>query len=220
MYQSGHGGTGGKNYQVTTEGYQLDPPKPVLDGEPNYEDHPINWRPENGWFTSFDTRRAAWWSFLAGACGHTYGNHNIWQMWQPGREPISRARTPWRQALNQEGAFQMGYLAQFLQSLSWQDLEPGQKLIALGPNTEGKDIRAAIGKDRGMALIYSPWGSSFGVNMSLLEGRLYKAIWWNPRIGESILTDAVDTEEEVVLFDPPSDEREGNDWILYLERFE
>ena len=65
------------------------------DGEPRYEDHPIDWKPANGWFDAADVRQAAYWAVLAGAAGHTYGDHNLWQMWQPGRAPVSSARTPW-----------------------------------------------------------------------------------------------------------------------------
>ncbi|MEM6647875.1 MAG: DUF4038 domain-containing protein, partial [Bacteroidota bacterium] len=92
MYQSGHGSFDKPNYRVVAQGYGLTPTKPVLDGEPRYEDHPVNWNPDNGWFMDFDTRQAAYWPMLSGAMGHTYGNHNIWQMWQPGRDPISSAR--------------------------------------------------------------------------------------------------------------------------------
>ena len=34
-----------------------------------------------------DVRQAAYWALLSGAAGHVYGNHNVWQFWQPGREP-------------------------------------------------------------------------------------------------------------------------------------
>lgn len=218
MYQSGHGGRGGKNYQVTSEGYTLTPIKPVLDGEPNYEDHPINWRPENGWFDEFDTRRAAWWSFLAGACGHSYGNHNIWQMWTPDRSPVSQARTPWYSALDHPGAFQMGYMATFLKSIAWETLEPFQPLIASGPNTEGKDLRAAMSHNKDMALVYAPWGSTFSLHMSHLKEGSYQVNWVNPRIGEQIHAIPVLHTGQIIKFDPPADEQEGNDWVLWLQR--
>ncbi len=98
------------NYEKTIEAQELSPVKPVLDGEPRYEDHPVGRKKENGYFDDFDTRQAAYWSMLAGACGHTYGNHNIWQFWQPGRESVTDARTPWKEAMDQPGAEQMTYL--------------------------------------------------------------------------------------------------------------
>jgi len=69
MFQSGHGKLNDKqNYDFPREVHKVAPDKPVLNGEPAYEDHPVNWRPANGWFTDFDTRQAAWWSLLAGGC--------------------------------------------------------------------------------------------------------------------------------------------------------
>src|SRR5690606_15773855 len=144
MYQSGHGQKDNPNYQVTRKLYNMSPTKPVLDGEPLYEDHPINWKPEEGWFDEFDSRRAGYWSMLAGACGHTYGNHNIWQMWLPDRSPISAARTPWTQSLDYPGAFQAGYMKKFFESFEWQKLIPRQEIILNAPKDSGKEIIAAM----------------------------------------------------------------------------
>ncbi|WP_020528124.1 glycoside hydrolase family 140 protein [Flexithrix dorotheae] len=215
MYQSGHGDIH-KNYLVTEKLYKLEPVKPVLDGEPCYEDHPINWKASNGWFDEFDSRRAGYWSMLGGACGHTYGNHNIWQMWLPGRDPISVARTPWTQALNYPGAFQAGYMRKFFESLEWQKLEPASDLITDGPNNLGKEIRCAIATDDSFLLAYSPYGSNFSLDLSKLKTEKLNMTWFNPGIGESISIGEV-SKNNTMNFDPPSDEKRGNDWVLVLE---
>ena len=36
-------------------------------------------------------RQAAYWSVLAGACGHTYGNNNVWQFFSPGAKRDTHA---------------------------------------------------------------------------------------------------------------------------------
>ena len=59
-FQSGHSARNIPNYQYTAANYQLTPAKPTLDSEPRYEDHPINWKPDNGWFDDYDTRQAAY----------------------------------------------------------------------------------------------------------------------------------------------------------------
>lgn len=82
MFQSGHGARDAANYQFTTRDRELTPPKPTLDGEARYEDHPVDWKPEKGWFDAADVRQAAYWSMLAGAYGHTYGNHDICMLGQ------------------------------------------------------------------------------------------------------------------------------------------
>lgn len=216
MFQSSHGEYNNQNYRKTQEGYNLEPIKPVLDGEPCYEDHPINWKVENGWFDAFDSRRAGWWSMLAGACGNTYGNHNIWQMWQEGRHPVSAARTPWWQALDYPGAFQAGYMRYFFEKLDWQKLKPAFDLVKAGPNTNGKEILVAVAEDISFAVAYSPYGISFVLDLSDFYGEM-NAKWYNPQNNSYISLGTIDPED-TVLFDPPADPARGNDWVLLVER--
>ena len=161
MFQSGHGQANNPNYKKTQHDYNLEPAKPVLDGEPCYEDHPINWRAENGWFDEFDSRRAGYWSMMSGACGHTYGNHNIWQMWLPGRDPISVARTPWKQSIDYPGAFQAGYMRSLFESRPWQLLQPASDILLDAPVGEGKECRAAAASNCSFLMVYTPFGSNF-----------------------------------------------------------
>src|SRR5690606_24191068 len=107
LFQSGHGTWDSPNYQITSEGYGLDPPRAFIDGEPRYEDHPVNWEATIGWFNDFAVRQSAYWSLLSGAAGHTYGNHTIWQKWNEGRYCVSFARTPWPDALDHPGSAQL-----------------------------------------------------------------------------------------------------------------
>lgn len=217
MFQSGHGTVSNPNYHRTLQDYGRQPTKPVLDGEPNYEDHPINWQPANGWFDAFDSRRAGYWSMLAGALGHTYGNHNIWQMWQPGRSAISAARTPWRQALTYPGAFQAGHMRFLFASRPWWLLQPDQSLLRGGPNTGGKEVRVARASDGSFVMAYSPYGSSFALALDAIAAGQVHVWWFNPRNGTFIDAGIQATSTEMV-FDPPADERRGNDWVLVVDR--
>jgi hypothetical protein len=196
------------NYRTTFEVYQKQPVKPVLDGEPNYEDHPINWQPANGWFDEFDSRRAGYWSMLSGAMGHTYGNHNIWQFLQPSRVAISSARTPWRQALTYPGAYQAGYMRALFESRSWWLLQPDQSLLRSEPNTGGKEIRVALAAGGSLAMAYSPYGSSFTLSLNGMATQQLRVWWFNPRDGTHIDAGFIAAASEVV-FDPPGDEKRG-----------
>src|SRR3546814_887692 len=183
-FQSGHGERDGRNYQKLTHDYNLSPTKPTLDAEPNYEDHPVGWKPEElGWFDAFDSRRAGYWSMLSGACGHTYGNHNIWQMLETGRDPVSFARTGWRFAINHPGAFQAGYMRRLFESLAWQQLIPDQALIKNKNPRDATHQVAAISSAGNFLLAYTPYGKSLRIDLSKLpEGELH-ASWYNPRDG-------------------------------------
>lgn len=216
MFQSGHGEYNNQNYKVTNHIYNLPTSKPVLDGEPCYEDHPINWKPENGWFDEFDSRRAGWWSMLAGACGHTYGNHNIWQMWIPGRDPISSARTTWKESIDYPGAFQAGYMKAFFEQIQWQTLVSRVDLIKSGPNTNGREILAAASADTTMIVAYSPYGMEFTLDLSVLPSQSIRAQWFNPR-NNSYISIAMALKAEEVVFDPPADPDRGNDWVLLIQ---
>ncbi|MEM1134599.1 MAG: glycoside hydrolase family 140 protein [Bacteroidota bacterium] len=217
LFQSGHGPAYNPNYKMTRENYSLTPIKPVIDAEPCYEDHPINWKKANGWFSELESRRAGYWSMLQGACGHTYGNHNIWQMWQPEHDPVSQARTPWWQSIDYPGAFQAGYMRRFFESRPWHQLIPEEKLIVSGPNTGGKECKAALAQDKSFAFVYIPFGSEVTIDGSLVEGDRKKLWWFNPRIGKAIYIDTIKSTNEMEL-DPPGDEMRGNDWVLVIDQ--
>jgi hypothetical protein len=60
LEQSGHGHRDGPSYKMIEKDVSLVPVKPVIDGEPRYENHPVAWKPEQfGWFNDYDVRQAA-----------------------------------------------------------------------------------------------------------------------------------------------------------------
>ncbi len=130
MYQSGHARRDLDNAAYTRAGRALNPHKPVIDAEPRYEDIPIDFKVENGRMDAADIRQAAWWSVLTGAAGHSYGDHNIWQFWQPDRAPILASRTPWRAAMGHPGAFQMGLMRRLMEEIDFANLRPADEQLA------------------------------------------------------------------------------------------
>jgi hypothetical protein len=86
MRQTGHARLS-ENWKPIGADYALDPPKPIVDGEPGYENHPAGFNLDNGRLDAADVRRFAYWSLFAGACGHTYGCHDIWSFYEPGHDP-------------------------------------------------------------------------------------------------------------------------------------
>jgi len=206
MFQSGHGKENIPNYEVNLNNLQRTPLKPTLDGEPNYEDHPINWKPENGWFDEADVRQVAYWNVLSGGLGHTYGDHNIWQMWQPGRKPISSARTPWYEALDHPGASQMGYLRDLLESRSYTTLVPDSAVV----DATEPGIRAAQGE--GFIIAYLPPSQSVDIDLSQLDGRRYQAWWFDPRSGDSINIGKF--KRAAYTLSTPNAQR---DWVLVID---
>ncbi len=212
MFQSGHGPAIDPNYRATLQYREHLPVKPVVDGEPLYEDHPINWQPANGWFDDFASRRTGYWSMLSGAMGHTFGNHNVWQMWQPGRDPVTHARTPWQEAIHWPGAGQAGIFRRFFESIDWVCLVPAHELVTDAPNAAGRAVLAARTETGDCTVVYSPYGSAFGLNPGIVSGDPARAHWVNPRDGSRIPV----TRPPGLVWKPPGDEGRGNDWVLVI----
>lgn len=218
MLQSGHHAKPIANYQMIEHDYRLQPVKPCMDGEPNYEDHPINWDPKNGWFNDHDVRRAAYWALLAGAHGHTYGCHDIWQMYEPGeREAVAHARTPWKEALNLPGAQQMRYVRALMLSRPPLLRMPEQTLIVGDAGKGISHIRAARAADGSYAFLYLPTPRAVTVNLEGLQGQRVHAWWFNPRNGQAQSIGEF-TRRGEREFEPPEAKSPEDDWVLVIDQ--
>ncbi len=215
MHQSGHGDPDYPNFKDTLTDYRREPTKPVVDGEPCYEDIPIGFKPENGWFGAFATRRAAYWSVLAGALGHTYGHHSVWQMWRPGVSGALAPRTAWPEAIHYPGAHQVGYLKALMESLPWTELMPNEKTVVSGPTTGADAIRIAATPDFSTLVAYVPFGGEFTLDLAVVPT---SGFWFNPRNATRIPLFTLPSRAGSAKFDPPADEERGNDWVLVLRR--
>lgn len=215
MSQTGHR-VASPDYKTNIIAYGLPVLKPHVNGEPNYEDHPNDSRPmEKGWMDDFDTRQAAYWNMLSGGAGHTYGNHNIWQMWTEKRQAVNNARTTWFVAMDQPGAYQVGYMRRMFEKRNWQKLVFDPSVIA-GDNPEGIEYKvAAVSSDRDFMMIYIPFGQKTIVNMTRLNATKVRGWWFNPRDGFCIpieTFDKVNSKEFV-----PKAVGRGSDWVLVLD---
>jgi len=212
--QSGHGKFDNDNYNRVSADYDRNPTKPCIDGEPRYEDHPVNWKPDNGWFGDFDVRQGAYWALFAGAFGHTYGCHDIWQMYAPGRAPISYARNNWYDVLDLPGAWVMMHVRNLMQSRPFLSRVPDQSLISGDPGNGAEHIQATRGD--GYAFIYLPYGQNVPVVMGKVSGEKVKAWWFDPRTGDAKQIGTFENKG-TRQFDPPGEKARGNDWVLVLD---
>ena len=219
MFQSSHAARDHDNGLYARHDYDLRPAKPTLDGEPRYESIPVGFylkdMPRHIRFDDCDARQAAYWSLLAGACGHTYGNNNVWQMWAPGRSPAISANIPWPQALDHPGAFQMGHLRRLFESRPFSKLVPNDDFIKDGPTRGGAKVRGALASDGSFAFIYSPRGEPFSVDLHSLPGPRVRQAWFDPRYGVTCELHTGDNRG-VQTYTPPTTGR-GQDWLLILD---
>ncbi len=212
LLQSGHN-YDVPNYRMIAADYARTPVKPCMDGEPRYEDHPAGFKAERGYMNDFDVRQAAYWALFAGAHGHTYGCHDIWQMYAPGRRPISSARTPWYDALDLPGAWDMMHVRTLVESRPFLSRIPDQSVIAGDAGGGADHVRAARGD--GYVFVYIPTGGPVAVQAGKISGGRLKAWWYDPRRGVSFSA-GEHPNEGTPTFTPPSRGR-GNDWVLVID---
>ncbi len=219
MIQSGHGG--GKDlptWEFILKDYNSFPSKPTLDGEPNYEDHPVKpwpkWNIDDGYYRDYDVRRQLYRSVFAGACGVTYGHHSIWQFMNAKVEAITYPDRGWINALDRPGAFQAGYLRKLIESKPSLNRIPDNNLIIEGQGIKHEYIQAFRSAEFSYAMIYIPVGKKIKVDTKSFAKKI-KLCWFNPRNGE--YTDmGVFKNNNFLEITPPSTGYE-NDWVLIIE---
>ncbi|MBN2130195.1 MAG: glycoside hydrolase family 140 protein [Sedimentisphaerales bacterium] len=214
MHQTGHKDRGSS--ESITRDYNRQPIKPVLDGEPLYEDHPINFDPlKFGFSADWHIRRLAYWHVFAGGCGHTYGCHNIWQMYAPGRNPISWAHRYWYESLDLWGAADMQHVKNLMLSRPFLTRVPDSSVVVSDAGEGDGFVSATRDSGGSYALVYTPLGQPVTVSLEKLSGQKVRAWWYDPRHG---------TAEEIGVcarkgtrqFKPPIHGK-GNDWVLVLD---
>ncbi len=219
MIQSSHGARDHDNGLFVDRDLSLEPLKPTIDGEPRYETIQVGFyntdARRSGRFDDYDVRQAAYWALLAGACGHTYGNNALWQMWAPGRKPYWGAYIPWHEALDHPGAFQMRHVRRLFESRPYQTLVPDRTIDDDGPREGGAKVRAARADDGAFAFVYTPRGLPITVRLDAIRAQRVAATWYDPRYG---IATPIHTGERVGFqtFEPPTSGR-GNDWVLVLD---
>jgi hypothetical protein len=212
MWQTGHA-RDRDNYALIAGTYALEPPKPVIDAEPGYEEHPSDFKVENGYLVARDVRRFLYSALFAGACGHTYGCHPIWQFWDGVGEPKNDARVPWREAVFLEGATQMQHARRLLEARPFFTRMPDNALLPDAPANHR--IVATRDHDGSYALVYSADGEGFTVDTARLAGHTLRAAWFDPRTGSCRPFDEFPRGPHRA-FTPPSS-GEDHDWVLLLE---
>ncbi|HTL16729.1 MAG TPA: glycoside hydrolase family 140 protein, partial [Patescibacteria group bacterium] len=192
MRQNGHSAEFTGRYDNTRKDYDRTPPKPVIDGEPLYEDHPVSFNAKSfGHSIAADVRRPLYWDLFSGACGHTYGHHSVWQMWSPDKPPINNPLMPWPEAIQQPGAGQMQFARRLLESRPFLTRIPDDGIIASNrvptsiPGAGRYRFVATRDEAGSYAMIYAPVGRKFSVNMDKIAGPKVKATWFNPRDGST-----------------------------------
>ncbi len=201
-------------YNRITAMYNLNPVRPVIDGEPIYEDHPVCFNANDlGTSNAYDVRKAAYLDLFAGAFGHTYGCHDIWQMYSPATEAVNGPHHYWYDALELPGAKQMIHVRNLMEAYPLLERVPDQSLILENNYPSAERIQATRGKD--YVFVYTSTGKPFTLLLGKISGKRLKGFWYDPRNGKASGLMQIDNTGQKI-FNPPSSGY-GKDWILIVE---
>lgn len=213
-----------RSIKLAQKDWNLPNPKPTINSEPCYEGAPINYGlADNGFFAATDIRTAAYWSVFSGCAGFTYGSNSVWQFVDASRKELElKADKSWTTELNFPGAAQVVLLKKLMESRPMNDLIPDQSLIVGGQGDCGNYSCAIRGKT--FAYFYIPTGNKTTIRLGVLSGKVVKAMWFDPRKGETIAIGEFENSGEKT-FEVPGMSKEqawlrsgrGCDWVLVLE---
>ncbi len=222
--QSGHNQRYNSNIQIMDD-FMKNPAKPIIDLEPLYEDHPLEFRPdEDGHSNSWDVRRTLYWSVFYGSAGITYGHHSVWQMYNPEKKhvPINRPLLPWYEAINQPAAGQAAYLRYLIESRPYFSRIPAPELIISAevqssvPGAGRYRFVATMDSEGSYAMIYAPIGRTFSIRSNMLKCKDLIAWWFDPRTGKAKKIGKLANDGNPLTFTPPLP-GEAMDWVLVLD---
>lgn len=226
MFQSGHRRYGQRkgdgdypieenteedNWRFVERSMEMRPMKPVIDGEPIYENIPQGLHdPNEIRWTDADVRRYAYWSVFAGAFGHTYGHNSIMQFFRPGVLPAYGATTSWYDALNDPGFNQMKYIKNLVLTFPYFERIPDQSVI-VGVNGERYD-RVIVTRGNDYLMAYNYTGRPMQIDLNKVDGAKKNVWWYSAKDGKLSYVGLFDSV--VTTFQHDSGYISGNDQVL------
>jgi len=211
--QSGHN-FNSDSYAFVSRDYALTPPKPTVDMEPAYENHPTGAnRPR---VDAHKVRSQAYAAMLAGAAGHGYGSLDLFYFYKDADGPFPKdGFQHWRTAAAYEGTRQVGFMRRLFEQRPWHRMAPDQSALAGDAGQGPWRLVAARAEDGSFVIAYSPRGQTLNLRMEKVRGTAAKAQWFNPRDGgwRAIGQFPAEGTREFV---PPS-QGDQDDWALVLD---
>lgn len=219
MIQSGHAELDQPVWKNILRDWNLKPTKPTLDGEPCYEDHPVNpwptWNPANGYFRDYEVRKQIYRSVFAGGFGVTYGHHAVWQFYNPSVEKLNHADRYWYEAIDRPAAFQAGYLRRLMESRPYLNRIPDSTIIIEGQGIKADYIAAFRDSAGRYMMLYIPEGKTITVNTAFIPSKKIKVTWFNPKAGKSENSKTISNKQQMGFTTPTTGK--GNDWVLIID---
>jgi hypothetical protein len=211
--QSGHN-FGSDSYAFVSKDYALVPPKPTVDMEPAYENHPTGANKPR--VDSHKVRTQAYAAMLAGAAGHGYGSLDLFWFYKDADGPFPKnGFQHWRTAMGYEGSRQVGLMRRLFEQRPWHKIVPDQSVLASEPGDGPYRLIAARAEDGSFVVAYTARGQPVSIQMNKLNGSQVKAQWYDPREGTWKAIGQYPNQGIREFVSPSSGDRE--DWVLVLD---
>ncbi len=214
--QAGHGGYVGYPTRFYYKGYyDLEPIKPFIEAESQYEDVFCS-----GFCGHNAVRQTAWQAVQCGSAGFTYGSSGIWvSSWDQKTEPSWTDYSPdsWYEAMDKPGSTHMSYLKKFYDYVGWYKLKPSFDYEFGIFESRSKIAISHIDKDVIIYYFFSKTEEA-GILTGLKPSTRYQARLFDPIVGKFIdLEDIIATDAGTADMPKLPSLR---DWVLLLNTFD
>ncbi|MCD7751981.1 MAG: glycoside hydrolase family 140 protein [Lachnospiraceae bacterium] len=174
---------GEDNWRYVARDYNREPLRPILDGEPSYEQIPQGLHdPSQPRWLAADVRRYAYWSVFEGAAGHVYGHNSIMQFYRDKTRPGSyNADTLWSEAVHHPGGAQMGHLKRLMESVDFSAGRPAPEALFCEQKERYERISVYAGTDFLFAYTYT--SRTISLSLEAWKNRTLSAYWMSPVTG-------------------------------------
>lgn len=201
------------NWLFVEEAWDTDPARPILDGEPCFEEMPHGmYDVSQPRWKEADVRRYAYWSVFSGACGHVYGHNSIIQFYNGEAETAEYgAKTVWTEALRSPGFRQMKYLKALMESFPYFERVPDQNILL---NNGERYERAVATRGDDYMLIYTYTNSPMEIDLTRISGNAKKAFWYDVTDGSVVEAGRLTGGSATMQF--IGDTGPGNDHVLIV----
>lgn len=215
MHQTGHCPDQLAHTRIAHD-YDLIPVKPTLDGEPLYEDHPYCFNAkEFGYSIPENIRPIMYANVFAGACGQTYGCHDVWQMYTNDKQGINGPLRPWPIALDLPMANQAVHLKNLMLSRPYLSRIPDQTLVTTIQEKNHHYVSATRDSHGSYALFYFPTGKTVTTDLSKLIGKHLVTYWYDPRTGAAFPGPEIEDSRKITIVPPTTGK--GQDWVWVVD---
>ena len=161
--------------------------------------------------TTTNLRTQGYWTILAGACGHVFGNAPLWAM---GFNTGSGSN--WHAQLTSPGSLSMQYLNAFFTSRNWHKFIPDQiSAVLLAGASSGTDLAVCSStSDSSLLVVYMPSNRQITVKTNYVKSAndLVRCSWFDPATG-SITIIGTYSRSSSQAFTPSG----SQDWVFLAE---